>query len=212
MHFYSKISCLCTAVVYRAADWNCEAMSREFPDFVDPWKAADGQRTFQGTMPIKRMQRLERLLAPKGSGSDEAVLTRDVVRFVAKFSHDRQDLITIQLDVEAELPLVCQRSLEPYREKVNRRSVLVVIEDVTEQELIPELYDPVLVENRRMALLDIVEEELLLAVPQVPRDPGSTPVELSTDGQISSPSVAEKEPGQKPFAGLAGLMKSDLEN
>lgn len=163
-------------------------------------------------MPIKRMKRLEGLLAPEGTGKEEAMTARDVAGFVAKFSHDRQGLITVRLDVEAELPLVCQRNLEPYREKVKRQSVLAVIEDVADQELIPELYDPVLVENRRMALLDIVEEELLLAVPRVPRSPGSTPVELSTDGKAIGSAVENNEPSHKPFAGLAGLMKTDLDH
>jgi len=187
-------------------------MSREFPDIIDPWKAADGKRTFQGTMPINRMMRLEALLAPELKEHDDGLLARGVAEFVARFSYDRQGLITIQLDVEAELPLVCQRSLEPYREKVKRRSLLTVIEDVAEQELIPEIYDPVLVEHRRMALLDIVEEELLLAVPQVPRNPVSVEIVLSTDGMVRSPSETEKEPTHKPFAGLAGLIREKTED
>jgi len=183
-------------------------MSREFPDFVDPWKAADGRRTFQGTMPLKRMKRLEPLLAPLNEDISDGRLERGDAWFMARFSYDPQGLLTIRLDVEAELPLLCQRSLEPFREKVQRRSQLVVIEDLAEQELIPDIYDPVLVENRRMALLDIVEEELLLAVPQVPRKPGSAASELSTDGKAGAPSETERESRQKPFAGLAGLIKA----
>ncbi|NND57384.1 MAG: hypothetical protein HKN57_09030, partial [Xanthomonadales bacterium] len=68
-------------------------MSREFPDFIDPWKAADGRRTFSGTMPIKRMQRLLPLLAPAGNYGDAS--------FEARLSYDRQGLLTIRLDVEA---------------------------------------------------------------------------------------------------------------
>lgn len=187
-------------------------MSREFPDFVDPWKAADGRRTFQGTMPLKRMKRLEQLLAPDSGSESDSRLVRGDARFQAGFFYDRQGLLTIRLDVEAELPLLCQRSLEPFRDSVKRRSLLVVIEDLTEQELIPDNYDPVLVENRRMALLDIVEEELLLAVPQVPRSPESVAIELSTDGIARAPSETEHEPRQKPFAGLAGLIKAKTED
>jgi len=187
-------------------------MSREFPDFVDPWKAADGRRTFQGTMPIKRMKRLGPMLAPETTGRNDELLARGDAAFMARFAYDPQGLITIRLDVEAELPLVCQRNLEPYREKVRRQSWLVVIEDVAEQELIPDMYDPVLVEHRRMALLDIVEEELLLAVPQVPRSPESKLMDISTDGETAIPSVDEKTRSYKPFAGLAGLLKEKEED
>lgn len=187
-------------------------MSREFPDFIDPWKAADGRRTFQGTMPMKRMIRLEPLLAPQNGDAGDAMLIRGDASFVARFAYDRQGLVTIRLEVEAELPLVCQRSLEPFREKVKRQSVLAVIEDAAEEDLIPDIYDPVLVEHRRMALLDIVEEELLLAIPQVPRNPVSTPVELSTDGRPSRPPGEDKEPSHRPFADLAGLLKTNSED
>lgn len=187
-------------------------MSREFPDIVDPWKAADGRRTFQGTMPIKRMQRLGPLLAPEIEGRNDGLLVRGDAGFMASFSYDRQGLITIRLEVEAELPLICQRSLEPYREKVKRRIWLVVIEDIAEQELIPDSYEPVLVEHRRMALLDIVEEELLLAVPLVPKSPESEEIEVSTDGTTDSSSGKEKEHSHKPFAGLAGLIKENVED
>jgi uncharacterized protein len=163
-------------------------------------------------MPLKRMQRLGPMLAAEGMDHEGSTVSWDVARFVARFGHDQQGLVTIRLQVEAELPLICQRSLAPYVEKVRRQSLLTVIESITEQDEIPESYDPVLVEHKRMALLDIVEEELLLAVPQVPRNPEIGEVELSTDGVVTAPAVAEKEKRHQPFAGLAGLMKANRED
>ena len=54
--------------------------------------------------------------------------------------------------------------------------------DLAEQEMMPESYEPVLVENGRLALVELVEDELLLGVPQVPRNPDVAEVALSTDG------------------------------
>jgi uncharacterized protein len=187
-------------------------MSREFPDFIDPWKAADGRRRFQGTMPLKRLKRLEPTLAPLREGQDEAQLARDDAAFSVSFAYDEQGLVTIDINVTASLPLVCQRSLLPYQEQIDRRSLLVVIEKVSDQDLVPESYDPVLVEHRRLAIQDIVEEELLLAVPQVPKNPEVGEIELSTDGEVSTRSGTEKEQSHRPFAGLAGLMKADVED
>ena len=112
--------------------------------------------------------------------------------FIARFSYDEQGMVIIRLDVEAALPLICQRSLAPYRERVRRRSLLAVIKDVSGQEFVPESYDPVLVEKGRMALQDIVEEELLLAIPQVPKNPEIEEIELSTDGEVRTPSSSKK--------------------
>ncbi len=176
-------------------------MSREFPDFIDPWKAADGNRRFQGTMPLKRMVRLVPLLA-KGEETDSGTAS-----FSARFGHDAQGAVIIDLRVEAELPLVCQRSLEPYREPVERSSRLAVITSLEEQDRLPGNYEPVLVEEGRLALQDLVEDELLLAVPQVPRNPALSAVQRSTDGKAEPAPEEEQEPTHRPFEGLAGLMK-----
>lgn len=172
-------------------------MSREFPDRVDPWKAADGQRSFHGTMPLNRMTRLSPLLES----------TDGVARFSASFAYDRQNQLTVDIEVEAGLTLMCQRSLAPYTEQIKRRSTLAVIEELSEQDTLPENYEAVLVEDGRLALLRLVEDELLLGMPQVPRNPDVAAVELSTDGQWPSASQDEGGPLQRPFAGLAGMLK-----
>jgi uncharacterized protein len=178
-------------------------MSREFPDRVDPWKAADGNKTFSGTMPLKRMKRLTPLLAPVGDSD------RGEAGFSARFQRDEQAQVRIMIEVKANLSLICQRSLTEYSERVHRRSVLGVIEELTEQELLPGNYEPILVENGRLELLDLVEDELLLGLPQIPRNPAVAEVELSA-GELPEPSPGEQTGRrQKPFAGLAGMLKDD---
>jgi len=179
-------------------DGKYEAMSRDYPDLIDPWKAADGQRMFQGTMQLSRMPRLAALLE---SDAGEA-------GFSARFGYDRQKNVVIDLVVEADLILVCQRSLSPYTEPVRRRSRLAVIENLAEQDSLPGDYDPVLAEHHRLALQELVEDELLLGIPQIPRNPAVKEVEMSTDGEVRPPSAKSDEPLQRPFADLADLMKA----
>lgn len=186
-------------------------MSREFPDWVDPWKAADGRRVFQGTMPLKWMKRLSPLLAESDPGGGSHA-EREDARFSATFGYDRQGTVTVHLDVQAALPLVCQRSLETYFEKVSRHSVLAVVESIEEQDLVPEHYEPVLAEHGRLALLDLVEDELLLAVPQVPRNPELQAVRHSTDAGALSVNEGDDDRGDeaerthRPFEDLAELL------
>jgi uncharacterized protein len=197
----------------RYADWNCEAMPRDFPELIDPWKAADGKRTFEGTMPLRRMKRLTSLLA-----SDQGS-----AQFRARFGYDEQKDVILDLSVSAELELLCQRSLKPYCEPVQRTSRLLVIEGFGDnsgegsgrnmgespgaQELLQEGYDPILVENGRLALLEAVEDELLLGIPQIPVNPAIKEIEWSTDGAIGAASARKEEPLQRPFAGLADMLK-----
>lgn len=180
-------------------------MSRDYPDSVDPWKAAEGQRRFEGTVPISRMHRLESLLAPMDEGEQEVP---GEAAFAASFSFDREGYVTIDITVKASLPLVCQRSLQRFVAEFERQSTLAVIENVEDEDAVPQHYEPVLVEERRLAIVELVEEELLLAVPQVPIDPESSDPELPEGVGMKASSGEETEPTHRPFEGLAGLMKT----
>ena len=158
-----------------------------------------------------RMTRLEKLLAPFEGQADEAGQDKTAA-FRTDFFIDRQGLVGIDIRVQAKLPLLCQRSLEPFIEVVDRRSRLVVIENMAEQEDLPEDYEPVLVEHRRLALVDLVEEELLLAIPQVPRNPEVGELELPESASVESPAGEKQEQTHRPFEGLAGLIKKPGEN
>ena len=184
-------------------------MPRDFPDLIDPRKAADGKRTFQGTMPLRRMKRLTSLLAAD-LGS---------VHFRARFGYDEQKNVVLDLSASAELELICQRSLEPYSEPVQRNSRLLVVENSGQNsgespsgaDSMQESYDPILVENGRLALLEAVEDELLLGIPQVPVNPAVEKIEWSTDGAEIATSGLNEEPLQRPFAGLADMLKGKSE-
>ncbi len=177
-------------------------MSRDFPDFVDPWKAAEGQRMFFGTMPLRKMKRLSPLLA---SAEGEA-------RFEVSFSFDRQRNAIIKVAVTANLVLLCQRSLAPYTETVQRTSLLAVTRDIAEQDMIPANYELIgqetgVHETGKLALLELVEDEFLLALPQIPKNPAVDVIELSTDGEVGPLSDDEAKRLQGPFAALTGMLE-----
>jgi len=168
-------------------------MSLEYPDWLDPRKAAEGRRRYEGSVALARMQRLSPLLA---SSEGEA-------RFRADFELDQQARVKIEIEVEADLSLQCQLSLEPYTESIRRGSTLGVIEDIAEEALLPENYEPVLVQHGRLALLDLVEDELLLALPQVPRNPHLDAAQFQVSASEKETFTEEKERVRQPFAGLA---------
>jgi len=173
-------------------------MSREYPDWISPERAAEGKRVYSGTIPLSRMKRLAALLV---NASGEAT-------FSAAFRTDLDHRVIIDLQVEAALPLVCQASLEGYDELVERRSELAVIAHDSEQFDLPENYEPVLTENGRLAIAGIVEDELLLALPTIPRKPGLQPVEFSTGGEkpVSGTRAVAKE---NPFSALQDILKRE---
>ena len=174
-------------------------MSREYPDWISPNRAAEGKRIFGGTIPLARMKRLAALLVDaKGEAS-----------FTAAFRTDLEQRIIIDLQVEAALPLICQASLEVYDEQVKRSSELAVIEDDSEQGELPENYEPVVTENGRLAIASLVEDELLLALPQIPRKPGLEEVEYSTGGQKVISETLPEGSRKNPFSALQDMLKRD---
>jgi uncharacterized protein len=179
-------------------------MSREYPDWISPGRAAEGKRLYGGTIPFSRMKRLAPLLAD-ASGEAE---------FTAAFRLDIERRIVIDISVKAALPLVCQASLETYDEVIDRSSKLAVIDHEYEINDVPEHYDPVQTENGRLALLFLVEEELLLSLPQIPRKPGLENVSFSTGGDDGEDMIAASESGVKknPFAALQGKFKQDKQD
>ena len=176
-------------------------MSREYPDWISPGRAAEGKRIFSGTIPFSRMKRLAPLLV---DATGEAT-------FSAGFRVDLEQRTIIDLTVKAALPLVCQASLDIYDEIIDRHSELAVINQEFEMDDLPENYDPVQTESGRLAIAVLVEEELLLGLPQVPRKPGLEHVEFSTSGTFVRDSEADTDSGEKknPFAALQDLMKQD---
>ena len=154
---------------------------------------------FSGTIPLQRMKRLAPLLAE----------VKGEARFTARFHVDLEKRVIVDLQVTAALPLECQASLEVYDEQVQRNSALAVVESESETEDLPEHYEPVKTENGRLALASLVEDELLLGLPQVARKPGLERIEYSTGK--AGPESAGEPGGRKtsPFAALKDMLEQD---
>jgi uncharacterized protein len=186
-------------------------MSREFPDFIDPWRLADGGKSIGGTIPLARLKRLQPLLE---SQKGEAV-------FKLQFAYDEQRRATVKVEVSAPLTLICQRSLEPFTQNVHQHSLLQIIADAGEQANLSDQEEFVLVQEGRLAVADLVEDELILAVPQIPRNPefeevlkdrvdaGDVAEDVGGEQQPTGHSADENAEGrQRPFESLAELMKN----
>jgi len=114
-----------------------------------------------------------------------------------------EDQVWMHLEADAEVILQCQRCLLPLTQavQVDRHFRFVADED-TAAALDDEIDDEVLVLTKSLNLRDLVEDEMLLALPLVPRHevcPEAVPLQF---GDVEA--VEEKA---NPFAGLAILRK-----
>jgi uncharacterized protein len=171
-------------------------MSRNFPDRVRPEKVAAAHRQFAGCVSLQSMPRLADVLADPGA-SDE-------VDFEVAFYVDQQGQVVADVAVSGQVPLICQRGLHRFGCAINSRSRLGLIGDIARADELPEDYEPLLYEGEDVALADLVEEELLLAIPLVPVSPESEPV-----GEASEPEKKEETPTHRPFEMLGKIRNRD---
>ena len=167
-------------------------MSVEIPEVVDAWRWVAARRRIEGCVPLASLPRLQDGLFDPGGD----------VRFTIDFDRDALQLPRVALVAEAELPLQCQRSLQRFLLPVKVEQKLGLIRDEADEAALPEGYEPLLVPADGMLRpLDLVEDELILALPVVPVSPGSEPV---GDDQ---PQAAEAPRQDNPFAALSALKK-----
>jgi len=146
------------------------------------------RRILDGHLPLSALPRLTSLLF-----DDEGE-----VRFSLSFDRDALKVAYVELEMETVLPLQCQRSLRRFGFPVRMRQRLGLIREEADEAGLPPGYEPVLVpEDGQLRPLDLIEDELILAIPVVPVDPDSPPA-------VPLPPADEPEKPH-PFAMLAAL-------
>ena len=170
-------------------------MSQHLPDHLDPWRFADLAKRASGSYLLGDLTRLRDCLAdPEGE-----------VRFDLAFSRDGQHRACLHGSVEAQLILQCQRCLGTMPFNVESKVSLAFVEGLDEAEALPDDLDPQLVDDGRVVLRDLIEDELLLALPQVAMHPRAE----CTPGKIERPDDKPVSERENPFAVLAQLKRQN---
>lgn len=182
--------------------------AREFDPFrLDVEAFAKEGASLDGRWPLPQLDRLaESALVESDTGADAAV-GREVawqVRGELRALRGADSQIWLHLNARTELPLECQRCLKPVVTAVDtERSFLFVRGEDAAAQLDTDSDDDVLALTRALDLCELVEDELLLALPLVPRHevcPSPLPMSAADDD-------ADAEAPPHPFAGLAALKR-----
>lgn len=148
------------------------------------------RRGVEGRLPLSSLTRLQ------GSLLD----TEGDVRFALEFDRDSLQVPYVELRIDAELPLECQRSMNRFLLPVHIVQRLGLIRDEADEAALPPGYEPLLVpDDGMLRTAELVEDELILAVPVVPVAPGTEEVEREWPA-----SEAEQERAN-PFAALSAM-------
>jgi uncharacterized protein len=155
------------------------------------------RRSFEGALPIAGLRRLAEVLA----GTD------GVAQYELDFGRDQFGTSYLDVRVQAPLELICQRTLEPFILPVTVDARLGLIRSEREESALPPGSEPLLVaEDGKLSLADVIEDELLLALPLVPVNPDSSlPDEVVDPGTEASATEGRTD---NPFAVLRELKKN----
>ena len=145
---------------------------QRLPLEVDPIRLATRKERFQGTIPLKQMKRLVNALS---CGDGEVYI--DV-----EFSVDINQVVILAGTIKADVKLICQRCMGEMELPIALDFQLAFVRSEAEMERLPEGYEATLIDNKSMMLSDIIEEEILLALP---------PIAKHLDESCNSDDVAE---------------------
>lgn len=167
-------------------------MSRDYPDWLNPFKAAQARREFAGTIRLTELRPVLGLINDPGEAE---------IGFELGFDLDDQREVRVRVRVCGEVPMTCQRTLRPFQHEVDSESTVAIVDSEAAAERLPEDYEPLVIAEPKLRIADLVAEELLLALPLVPRAPDSEPVgsQEATD--------ARDVDTHRPFAVLADLAR-----
>ncbi len=170
-------------------------MSEKFiPEHVDPFRLAEQNLRLDGAVKLIDMHRLN---ISRPNVSDE-----ERVNVKLHFGVDEQGTTYLKGHVEANLGLQCQRCLEPFIYEIISDFTLGIIKTLEEEKALPKLYEPAMVHDGQLALRELIEDELILNLPIIPRhEPEVCKVQLP----LVDSSWKEEEKGENPFEVLTTL-------
>lgn len=170
--------------------------NQQDPRAVDVSALGKHAGTLQGQWPLAGMRRLGESLCAVSDGNVIWSAQGSLLPVMGGAPE-----LWLELQAHAEVPLQCQRCLQTLVEplEVQRRFRFVRTEEEAAR-LDEESEDDVLVLPQRLDLHELLEDELILALPIVPRHgvcPQPLPMPLDE--------LEDEEPAPNPFAALAAL-------
>lgn len=173
-------------------------MSQGWSQLLDIDRLSDGRGELEFEIPLSAFPRL-----PPQPASTEAQ-----IRGTAHFRR-QGGFAVVDLEVRGSVQLTCQRCLGPMRQSVDGDAHIALVASEAEAERVPPELEPVRAPEGRIRLRDLVDEEVLLALPIVPLHESSEECGQQAPSASSAREVETADEGgvQRPFADLGKLLK-----
>jgi len=169
-------------------------MLDRLPEYIDPLQLADNRGALKGQIPLKSLDRLADILA-----DDTGTIAVDL------FFGREGRLAKIEGHIETVLELKCQNCLGAVKWPVDCAIKLGIVTSIDQANRLPEGYEPLLVEEGKILLKNIIEDEILLILPAFPKHQHSCLAPKLDNNNIDSLVNDEQSSPENPFSILAKL-------
>jgi uncharacterized protein len=163
------------------------------PEHIDPFRFAEQNLRLDGVVRVVDMHRLGTSLCAAS----------EPVQVNLQFGVDEQKTTFLKGHLQTKLALQCQRCMEPFMYEIISDFVLGIVKKLDEVDALPEGYEPALTKDGQLALRELIEDELILNLPIIPRhEPEDCKVALPL-----ADSGWEQGKGENPFRVLELLKR-----
>lgn len=167
-------------------------MLDRLPVLIDPVNFAERGKRLAGAIEISELTRL----------SDMLLDNSGVVEIDLSFDKEGR-LSTIQGEIKANLNVECQSCLKQFVLPINRHFKLGLVGSLEQADRLASDCEPFILENEKISLNELVEDELLLALPDFPRH--DYPCVDREEVEPAENEIDEQVRSDNPFAVLAKL-------
>ncbi|HCK81683.1 MAG TPA: YceD family protein [Candidatus Competibacter sp.] len=163
-----------------------------FPKKINPWQLTASNGRLEGELALAALPRLG--ASNRADGRVSVSLEGGV--------DDRVRFLKGRL--RADVELVCQRCLGPLLLPLELGVALGLVRSEAEAARLPAGYEPLLATDDGISVAELVEDELLLALPQIPRHQDLR--ECEANGYPAPREASSRAERRRPFAALASLL------
>lgn len=168
------------------------------PKCFDARKACVKELELSGTVKASTLPRL----ASVASCEDTTISAS------LRFLRDEQRRFVVAVKVAGQVGVRCERCLDAMPLEVNANSTLMLCSSDEQAQQCPSQYEPLVYTGDELDLYDVIEEELLLALPVAPMH--ETMCTDTLPEPVAEPVVEARKPN--PFAVLANLTSDSNES
>jgi uncharacterized protein len=141
----------------------------------------------KGAIALAKMKRLASILVETSGNAGLEI----------QFGRDSAGLAIATGTVTAMVRLQCQRCLEPMDFQVDSTFTLGVVASLPEASQLPDNYEPLIADQGRLLLAELVEDEILLALPDIAMHTERCAVSDDSATSQTATANAQKEQRQK---------------